>query len=734
MLTLETIRNHILPVPQKVMEGAGDALLLTEGSKFCLSAPSAEKGPVKTAAEEITAFLQQHYGQECLSETGIPVTLELGDAPEEVKIPSEGYRICINQDGITITGFGESGLYYGVVSLKQLWLENTLPAVEILDWPDFPMRGIKEECRYGSNMMEKQDWLTMIDDLAFKKMNRLSIGIYGCWGIQYDGKVAQYLYLPLKDYPQLQTPQTVKYYSPSEDKWYNYETLPPIYRDNFLGEIIRYAKDRGIDIIPGINSFGHNTLFPSQLPEVAPKDEDGNPVGTGFCTSSEETYKLLFSIYDQIIDDYMIPNSLDTFNILMDEVHDAFGIDPEHPEIKRSPWCKCDKCKDQDRGDIFINHAIKVIAYLKSRGIKRVQIANDMLVRKSAQLGYLGDRFMEAARKAGVDDVLLMAWWRYTDQPFTFMSDFLVTDPDSIPVNTIFCPYNGYYIWNCMNSHIRNIKLMADLGQKSSRNMGMIQYAMWDKSFDRLHDCLADYAWNYQGAGDVTDVTARHAARNFPTMQEETIRAFRLMEWISEERSAKKDPEAPHQAVINSCHTLNYQLTYYPHCYYSNTQDFPRNFPGWQLEQFLPWRRDYERYIYTMASMAREAAEIFRAAAQDPACNQPLADRLAYECENLEAIGNDWIAFFRIYDLTQAGQQKKILSIAKKRYDARIALMKRCQHVKEDWVQKGATMRNLSVFMQIFADIVKYMESTDEPQLNMLDLRPIMSPENRMLR
>ena len=84
---------------------------------------------------------------------------------------------------------------------------------------------------------------------------------------------------------------------------------------------------------------------------------------------------------------------------------------------------------------------------------------------------------MEAARKAGVDDVLLMAWWRYTDQPFTFMSDFLVTDPDSISANTVFCPYNGYYIWNCMNSHIRNIKLMADLGQKSSRNMGMIQYS-----------------------------------------------------------------------------------------------------------------------------------------------------------------------------------------------------------------------------------------------------------------
>ena len=514
MLTIESIRNQIVPIPQKVSTGEGAALALASDSRFCLSCPYAEKGPVKTAAENLTAFLEKHYGENCFSDSGIPVVLELGAAPEGIKNEEEGYRLCINSQGITVTGFGARGLFYGVVSLMQLWTENTIPAVEILDWPDSRLRGIKEECRYGSNMMEKQDWFEMIDDLASKKMNRLSMGIYGCWGIQYDGKVAQYLYLPLKDYPQLQTPQTVKYYSPSEDKWYNYETLPPIYRDNFLGEIIRYAKDRGIDVIPGINSFGHNTLFPAQIPEVAPKDEEGNPVGTGFCTSSEETYKLLFSVYDQIIDEYLIPNGLDTFNILLDEVRDSFGIDPEHPEIKRSPWCKCDKCKDRERTDIFIDHAIKVISYLKSKGIKHVMMANDMLVRKSTQLGYMGERFMEAVRKAGVEDVLLLGWWRYTEQPQTFFSDFLITDPNEIPMRTFFMPHNGYFIWNFMRNPCRNIKLIADLSHKADHGEGMIMYSMWDKSTDQIHDCFADYAWNYNGAGTLEDVARRYAQRN----------------------------------------------------------------------------------------------------------------------------------------------------------------------------------------------------------------------------
>ena len=88
---------------------------------------------------------------------------------------------------------------------------------------------------------------------------------------------------------------TVKYYSPTEGKWFNYEQLPPMYRDNFFGEVCRYCKDHGMDVIPGVNSFGHNTLFPRLLPEIAPK-VDGIPQPTGLCTSSDATYEFLFKV------------------------------------------------------------------------------------------------------------------------------------------------------------------------------------------------------------------------------------------------------------------------------------------------------------------------------------------------------------------------------------------------------------------------------------------------------
>jgi len=57
-----------------------------------------------------------------------------------------------------------------------------------------------------------------------------------------------------------------------------------------------------------------------------------------------------------------------------------------------------------------------------------------------------------------------------------------------------------------------------------------------------------------------------------------------------------------------------------------------------------------------------------------------------------------------------------------------------CEQVKEDWVCKAATMRNHSVFMQSFADIANYIDSTDEPQLDLFDITAIMSNENFMIR
>ena len=131
---VKTITGKLSPLPQQVTALEKGALVLKPGSKFSLTAPEAEKGPVKTAGEEMAAFLTAKCG-DCFSPNGIPVVLELGTAPVGVKNEKEAYKLTISAEGITVTGFGASGLFYGVKTLLQLmqWDNQgcTLPAMEI---------------------------------------------------------------------------------------------------------------------------------------------------------------------------------------------------------------------------------------------------------------------------------------------------------------------------------------------------------------------------------------------------------------------------------------------------------------------------------------------------------------------------------------------------------------------------------------------------------------------------
>ena len=177
------------------------------------------------------------------------------------------------------------------------------------------------------------------------------------------------------------------------------------------------------------------------------------------------------------------------------------------------------------------------------------------------------------------------------------------------------------------------------------------------------------------------------------------------------------------------------KLSYYLYCYFNSKREYPREFPGNALDGVvLPVREDMERFMYTVDAMAKEAKAIFEEAAVTPGCDQAMARRMAYECHNYIVLMEDWEAFLEIYDLTQGGDQKKIAPIARARQQARLALMLHCEQTKENWVCKAATMRNLSVFMQIFADIAAYIESTNEPALDLLHIKPICSKENLMIR
>ncbi len=715
--------NRIVPVPKKAEECAGKPFVLD--GRATVTAPEAAFGPVMTAGKRIKALFPE-VGEKT-------VTLTIEKAPFEARCAEEGYCITVSENTIDIVGYGEKGLLYGVITLQQLARGvQELPAMRITDWPDNPVRGFKEESRYGPDQMEKEDWLALIEDIAYRKLNTFVISLYGCWGVQYDGRCSEYLFLPLKSHPELSTPKKVKYFSPTENKWIESEDLPPIFRDNFLEDIFRACRDFGIEVVPLWNSFGHNTLLPRMLPEIAPVDENGVGQKFGFCTSKQETYDFLFSAFDQIIDDYMIPYGMTSFNIGLDEVSGGINKDPDDVFRRCDPWCKCPACREQEKGDIFINFAVKLIAHLKEKGMKSVFLACDMLDPKRAggkQLGDVTDKLLSAVKKAHIADTLVISWWAYHNIPEKMQVRNLYPERG---LRNIVSPWNGYQMWCVALQPLGNIHLIGATNHRDGGE-GMVSYSIWDKSQDRIHDALADYSWNYVAAGEPNDVTRRYALRHFPTAAHEAYRAYRLMDYAVEQRNSAKwsFPDAEHVSMLD---LLFYRLNHYIYAYPKADAPYPRVFMDEALEWALTMRQDLERALYNGSAVAREARSIFLALADRDGCDREMALRQAYECQNYLTLMEDWLAIFEMYDLCNAGSNASVAAIARERMWERIALMRRCEDTKEKFVVKAMTMRQHSIFLQLYEDIATWCEKHPTEKLDLLNMRHILSHRSWWLR
>jgi len=727
--------NRIVPIPKQVEKLEGEGLKLTRNSKFSVTAPTAEFGPVKTAGERVRELLAKRCGKDCLCtcDEAVKVTLSIADAPFEMSCSDEGYCLSVADKEIAITGYGERGLLYGVITLEQLCKGDVsgceVPAIKVVDWPDCPMRGISEECRVGSDMMRRDEWLAMLDDLAARKMNVLGIKLHGCWLTQYDGRLPQYVYLPIKGRPELKTPKIVKYWSVEENRWVECEKLPPIFEENFLEDIFRHARDLGIQVMPGWNSFGHNNLLPALYPETAPVDENGVRQTQGFCTSSQATYDLLFSIFDQIIDDYMIPYGMENFSLVLDEVHAMHGMNANDPQSVEDPWCKCPECRKLDKGDIFIRHAIKLMTYLKSKGIKTIEMACDMLQpnrQRGLGLENMSQRLMDAAEKAGVKDNLLLDWWSYHEHPD---KNLIKTMHPELGLRGIVAPWNGYHHWAVSLQALNNVRILGEVN-KENGGEGIVAYAMWDRCADRNHDAIVEYSWNIDAAGSANEVTRRYALRHFGPRAHEAFRAFRMMDWCTEERYTSKFsiPEADH---ISNWDLLSYHLTAYTSMSVKKDKPFPAVYFDDKLKFLLTMRNDMERSLYSLSAMGKDAKEIFFSLAMDSRCDRDAALRLAYECENYQVMAEDWLAIFEMYDLALAGAQKDIAPIARTRQQARLDLMARCEKVKERCIAEAGALRLHSIFMQFFADVAQYVEGKN---LNMEDLSGVLSERSWWLR
>ena len=136
-----------------------------------------------------------------------------------------------------------------------------------------------------------------------------------------------------------------------------------------------------------------------------------------------------------------------------------------------------------------------------------------------------------------------------------------------------------------------------------------------------------------------------------------------------------------------------------------------------------------------ISGMAKEAQAIWNEIAEDPACDQDMAKRYAYEADNYMVLVDDYLAMLRMMELTEEGDIDGVKAIAVKRHEERIRLMTRHEQVKDSY-QQPWNLRNHSIFMQFYADLIAYIEKTpaEEIKLDWFDMRYLASDRFFWLR
>jgi len=183
----------------------------------------------------------------------------------DTSLPEEGYRLRIEPRGVTILG-PPAGLFYGAQSVLQLAAARSvaafiLPAAEIEDQPRFPYRGLHLDT--SRHMFPVEFLKRYLDWMARYKLNRFH------WHLTDD----QGWRIEIKQYPRLAEiaslrKETLVGHAPQSTK-YDGKPYGGFYTQEQIRDVVAYARERFITVIPEIEMPGHSLAALAAYPDLA---------------------------------------------------------------------------------------------------------------------------------------------------------------------------------------------------------------------------------------------------------------------------------------------------------------------------------------------------------------------------------------------------------------------------------------------------------------------------------
>jgi hexosaminidase len=210
------------------------------------------------------------------------------------KFGDEGYELTITKRQIKLTASKPAGIFRGIQTIRQIIAEDTAskkPGIfkiatgTITDYPDYSYRGAMLDV--SRHFFGVDDVKQVIEYLAYYKMNVLHLGLSNDQGWRIE----------IKSWPNLAIHGGSTEVGGGQGGYYTQEQY---------SDIVRYAKERYITIVPEIDMPGHTNAALASYAELncngkATELYTGTDVGfSTFCTDKEITYKFIDDVFREL--------------------------------------------------------------------------------------------------------------------------------------------------------------------------------------------------------------------------------------------------------------------------------------------------------------------------------------------------------------------------------------------------------------------------------------------------
>ena len=349
-------------------------------------------------------------------------------------IPAEGYRIDISARRAQLSAGDDAGLFYGLQTLLQLADERgNLPCVSIEDHPRYRYRGLHlDVCRHFFPVRFIKHYL---DWMASCKLNTFH------WHLTDD----QGWRIEIKRYPRLT--EIGGYRTRTQIGGFHEDPIAyekgrygGYYTQDEIREVVAYAAERHIAVIPEIEMPGHATAALAAYPELAcghgPKSFETSGrwgvLDDVFCPGKEQTFEFLEGVLDEVLE--LFPSKL---------IH--IGGD----ECPRVRWKECPDCRArmedegiEDEAGLQTYLTLRIGRHLEAKGRRLIgwdEILDGELAPGAVVMSWRGTRGGIAAARRRHEVIMTPSTYLYFDKKATDSYDEPVSLSSSLlPLEKIY--------------------------------------------------------------------------------------------------------------------------------------------------------------------------------------------------------------------------------------------------------------------------------------------------------